>query len=417
MVYSQEFYYFKGCDFINFDRKTGIIRKFQIIMVVIVVFFFTGCIKIHTADFVKTFNKYLTYSLGDFKSDKRIVQNSPGPIPQVYKYIEWTLKYKDTNGNDKTFVFNNATDESKNNKMAIQVYMQANDVCSDEIGANVCSKYFDYISDESKVSIEDLPVTYILVNGARNSTFSDSFYAECINKEHGLKLSSITANELKDKWKGTFKISIITAETKEEQLNAILDKTKSLLKDFSEYLNLDSVTASINYSKYALLYEITYDNKKSTFKVEDIREEEAKKQGKQKTSLKSDNYIDGHIEYIRTYIVNNKKLVWLDAAKYDKETKMYYLGSYIQLLRALGIEVQENLKNGGYKYKWQIGDDIFDAYISYPEKILKNNLEIAHPRMGYQVHGSGISVKEFELISNATVAIDEKKEAVIINKK
>lgn len=393
--------------FINIKRNAGIIRKSMMSMVLLLVLFSTGCTtENYKADFLKTFNKYLTYSLGDFKFDKqRIVKSSLDVIPNSYKCTEWTLKYKDAKGKDETFVFNNATSRSKNYKMGIQVYMQANNICSNEIGANICSKYFDYISDERKVSKEDLPVTYILVNGGINYTSTDSFYDDCIDNEHGLKLSSITANELKDKWKGTFKISIITAETQEEELKAILAKTKPLLKDFSEYLNLDTVTASINYSTYATpLYKITYDNKKSTFDVEE-----------NKTSLKSNKYyIDGHIGYIGTYIVNNKKLVWLNAAQYDKETKMYYIGSYIQLLKALGIEIemQEKPEFWQYSYRWQIGDDIFEEY-NYPKKILKNNLEIVYPG---KVNSVGISVKEFELISNATVVIDEKKEAVIIYK-
>ncbi|TJX15160.1 hypothetical protein E9840_03600 [Tissierella creatinini] len=386
------------------------------ILVLILALFLAGC-KSYKSDLFKTFNKYLKYSLGDFKSDKRIASGPFNPpFGSSDRYTEWTLKYEDDNGKDKTFVFNNAYENiSKNHKMGIEVYRQANNDCSDEIGENICSKYFDYISDEKKIPIEDLPATYILVNGENIIGFSASFYEDCIDNEHGLKLSSITANELKDKWKGKFNILIITGEAEEEELKAILAKTKSLLKDFSKYLNLDTATASIRYSSYIadILYNVTYDNNKSTYNIEDVREERAKSKGENKTPLKSNKYIDGHKEKIKTYIVNNKKLVWLDPAKYDIETKMYYLGLYINLLKALGIEIEEDR---AFNYRWQIGDDIFEEYYKYPRKILKNNLEIAYPKQVFQGRGYGLNVKEFELISNTTVVIDEKNETVIINK-
>lgn len=63
--------------------------------------------------------------------------------------------------------------------------MQASNICSDEIGANICSKYFDYISDERKIPKEDLPVTYILVDGGIKYASTDYFYDDCIDKEHG----------------------------------------------------------------------------------------------------------------------------------------------------------------------------------------------------------------------------------------
>lgn len=364
---------------------------------------------------VKPYNSYLKYSLGEFTFDKQNAESTPDPIPEVRKYIVWNIKYKDANGNDKSFIINNFYDKNRDAKMGSQVYLQASSICSDEIGENVCSKYFDYIPDEDKVSKECLPPTYIIVKGDYYSKHSNTFYYDCIDDEHGIKLSGINAKKLKERWSGTFKISVITAEIKdEEKLNDILDKTKSLLKDYSKYLNLDSVTACISYSIYDDLYKITYDRKKSNFNVENTREKEADKQGKKKNSVVSENLIDGHVEYIRTYVVNGKKLVWLDNAQYYKETKTYYLGSYINLLKSLGIEVQHvHKQSGDADVRWKIGNDIFDGYLSYTEKILKNNTVIVETKSFFP--SNGVTAMEFELISNATVIIDEKKETIIIN--
>jgi hypothetical protein len=89
--------------FINIKRNAGIIRKSMVSMVLLLVLFSTGCTtENYKADFLKTFNKYLTYSLGDFKFDKqRIVKSSLDVIPNSYKCTEWTLKYKDAKGKTK----------------------------------------------------------------------------------------------------------------------------------------------------------------------------------------------------------------------------------------------------------------------------------------------------------------------------
>ncbi len=379
------------------------------IVILLLIFMIEGC-KTYKADFVKNYKDFLKYSLGDFQVSKQPYRWTSYPVPNFDEGIEWTLSYKNVSGKDSTFVFNNVTNRDNDDKMGYQVYFQAYDICSGEIGEKLCSRYFDYIRDESSVPKEDLPVTYSLVKGDFNLPFGDSFYSECLDKNHGLQLRSITAAELINKWKGAFKLSIITAETKDnEKLNNILARTKSMLKDYSEYLNLDNVTASIDYSEDVQLYTINYDRKKSDFTVKNIREEEAKKQSEDKVSLESDNYIDGHKSKIDTYIVNNKKLVWLKGAQYNKETKMYDLFSPIELLGSLGIKVQD--VDSGSKYKWQIGNDLYEVSINdYPQKILKNNYVIAGPF-------DQISCKDFELISNSTVIIDEKKEVIIINSK
>ena len=90
------------------------------------------------------------------------------------------MKYKDVNDKDKTFVLNNATDKSKSDKMGSQVYRQANKVCSDEIGSNVCSKYFEH--DKSPVYPErfarrsdiSIATSTALFNELKNNNWLDS---------------------------------------------------------------------------------------------------------------------------------------------------------------------------------------------------------------------------------------------------
>ena len=390
-------------------KSRGPIRRF--ICIVAVSILFTGCVKTYRTDFVKKYQKYLKYSLGDYDYDKRTIQSTSDPIPQVNKYTEWNLKYKDADGNDKSFIINNFYSDSKNVKMAQLAYRQACNICSDEIGAKVCSEYFDYVYDKNKVSLEKLPVTYVLVNGDYYTERSKSFYDDCIDSKYGIELKSIKAKEFQDKWDCTFKISIVTADIKnEEKLNEIIVNAKSMLKDYSDYLDLDKAAVDINYSQFDQLFKITYDRKNTSYDVENLLE----KEGKNTARLVTDELLDGHLKYISTYIVNGKRLVWLDKAQYDEERKTYYLGSYYYLLKALDIEFEKfDRRVGTPNFKWKVGNDIFEAYTSYPEKILKNNYGIARPKSFSP--SNGVTPEEFESISNTVVEIDEKNEAIIIN--
>ncbi len=98
-------------------------KKISILFLIIVTVIITGCGKTYKTDYLKKFDKYLEYSLGNYKSnvyDEEIVVDEIGMgfdyIPVGFdKYKVWNLEYKDKKGISRVLVFNNYAKNHKEN--------------------------------------------------------------------------------------------------------------------------------------------------------------------------------------------------------------------------------------------------------------------------------------------------------------
>lgn len=380
-------------------------KLFILIILILSVLILTGCHKSYRTDYTKRYNKYLQYSTGGYKViDKKVLNWRGDLIPAVtYDALEWTIEYKDNNDITQTFTFRNyeyirGGDDDSNFGYAVLEY--AIPIGSKEVGQKLCSKYFPLYSHEDSNAMEELD-TYVKSGcEPRRELEKSSFYASCINLKSGINFRNITAKELSDKWHCNFVPYITTKTTDEVKLKEIIYKTESLMLDYINYFNKDNLTAKISGVDKKHSYKITYDKITDTFSVITTEQEEYEY-----------NYPDGHLRYISTFIINGKELHCLKGATYNKETKQYYIGDYIRALEFLNITVEKIDYN---KYKWQIGNDRFEACKAKPFYIKMNG---GNNLLKYDTDKHGITSLDFELISGATVRIDEIKEAIIIESK
>ncbi len=252
-------------------------REIRFLFMIIIAFFMTGCVETYNEDYVKKFDNYLKYSLGDYKtnvSDEDAVTNtiSIGTDPMnvgFAKYKLWELEYFDVNGKDRTLVFTNYTKDHKES-LTKAVLAEAEHITIDMIDSAVIKDNFPNINTDSEENVIYYSTQVVEPKNAKLISPS-----KVLSKKKGIKLSELEPKILVDEFGYTYNFEMIYMGTDEERVSEVTEEFKTVIKELAEYLNQDTV--SFNFYKAfdkEQCFKGVYDRKTDFFEITDFSKEE-----------------------------------------------------------------------------------------------------------------------------------------------
>ncbi|MCL2367695.1 MAG: hypothetical protein FWC72_01755 [Oscillospiraceae bacterium] len=187
------------------------------------------------ADYLIRYQRFLGHSLGDYQViiDGEI-RTFGEPAPEWKTYKLWELQFTRQNGEARTFRF-------VDGEFPRQVLAHAIDIAREEIKSEVASQYFD----EGLIDIHRMPIhsanviipgreTVVLIPGYVDFGYS---FAPVANPRNGLRLYSVTPQELVADWGVRFGVSVYTRDY--ENYADILERFKALTRTLADYLEQD----------------------------------------------------------------------------------------------------------------------------------------------------------------------------------
>lgn len=252
-----------------------IFKKILIIILIFTLLSLTSCYIPIKTDYMKNYNKFLSYSLGDYKVvDKKVSKWKEQLFPLYHSSIKWTLEYYDYNNTKMEFKVSNRSNNGivlkpDDANFGFAVFITARNICENELMQNLCSKYFDIEKDvDTKVSIvPEIIKPNIKTPPNYQPDFDEDFYISCINYKSGIILKNITAKKLFKEWNIKSMPSIETKIKDEVKLTEMINKTKLLMLDFIEYLDMDYIESEIKSLDPEHSYKLLYNKKDNFFNV------------------------------------------------------------------------------------------------------------------------------------------------------
>lgn len=217
---------------------------------------FTSCMSVNNTDYPKKYDKFLKYSLGDYK-----VTDSKTSYYSKTISRDWTIEYHDINGNEKTLHFSNCLIKNNDdNNFGFQIMDRAEGICSNELDKNIADKYF-------KLTNGDDPYVSFSFEDPATENDDDDNDIKYMNENTGIKLKDITAKSFIQTWNLTLKIYVQTKTSDDIKINPIIEKSKLMLKDLSTYLNINNINCDIMTDDYTDKCNVEYNKNENKFTV------------------------------------------------------------------------------------------------------------------------------------------------------
>ncbi len=386
-------------------------KKISILFLIIVSVIITGCGKTYKTDYLKKFDKYLEYSLGNYKInvyDEEIVVDEIGIgfdyIPISYdRYSVWNLEYIDKNGSSRTLVFDNYTRNHKEN-LATAVLFETEEIAMDTIDSEVIKKKYPNINTESNGNFVYYSTKVRVAEDAKSIKPS-----KVLNKKNGIKLSEIEPKTLVEKYGYEYYFEVLYMGTDETLVPKVTEEYKETIIELADYLNQDIIKF-----KFYKAFDVgqsfagVYNKKSNSFEIIEFTENEYNELNLswfeyQSTSEEQDNIYDyvsvlSYVDRLVRETINESESVIVSpnievrySADADELTFYYELTTediwyYTEIV---GIEVSEI----GDKYKTLITDVV--------DKLDYNNILIEYNNiynLKYSYNGKyNANIQDFDI--------------------
>jgi len=214
------------------------LKKCIAFLIVVSLFtFFSGCSD-HGEDYLRRYQRFLSYSLGEHQViiDGEI-RTFGEPAPKHKTYRIWELEFTRQNGEERNFWFTDGD-------FARQVLSYAIYIARGDIKREVASRYFDeelIVTGRMPIDSANIIVpradTVVLVLGRID--LDRYSFSRVSNSRNGLRLYSITPQELVSDWGVLFSVSVSTSDY--ENYADILEQFKALTRTLADYLEQDEM--------------------------------------------------------------------------------------------------------------------------------------------------------------------------------
>lgn len=376
-------------------------------------FLLTACTQHYKSDYIREFDAYLDYSLGEYEVvEKEKIQWRADPLPTKGTGYWWLLTFKDDRSIEREFEFRNygysSGGDAANFGYAVMDY--AVDLGQEQIVSDVLLAHFQpeeigwdaYQTNSSHLSA---------VVHQEHITRDSEYYASFVDAKKGLQLKSIRPEQLVNDWGVLYKFEFFTSIENEEKMKQLIAKAEAVLRDYAQYVdNYDLLPVELRGEETGDGYYGTYDRETDSFTWITMVE-----------YLESLRYIDGHLKEVGKVIVNGKEYlvrenykdediyVFANNVSYSADTGQYHIDHFEDILTLLGYEVSFLGKG---TYEWKSGADTYRVQ-KYGDWTLKKNG--GDNLLQYSAHNSGgLSQSDLEMVSNAAVHMDEEQEALIV---
>ena len=222
-------------------------------LITVIVFLVSGCFNT-TENYLARYERFLNYSLGEFEVIIDGELRDAGDVsPKTWH--EWIVEYTHQNGEEHQFQFtNNASKNGNTADFGRLVLRHATLNIGDEIEREIAKQYFideplvelSVRASHSFHGMDGNPSSVVEIIGVSSveSTNTQSAlnldpYAHVINSRTGLRLNTITAQELVTDCGVNFGISVAVRDY--EIYEYIIEQTKEMVRTMSAYLEQDQV--------------------------------------------------------------------------------------------------------------------------------------------------------------------------------
>ena len=237
----------------------------------VLVAFFAGCfIFDFLEDYYNRNRQFLSYSLGEYEiivNDER----TNGPHPYQTKRV-WELQFTRQNGEEGQFRFVSCS--FTNPRFYTQVVSSAIWMARDDIHRELANRYFaeEELTAAAGTHTRDLPVRVEL--GPEAPWFDRSIIssARVLNRQNGLRLYSVTPQELVFDWGVRFRI--IVRVYIDEDYAEVFERLQAMTRTLSDYLGQDQIrirlvqwnfTSGGNGTFHRTMFCMTYNRETGTF--------------------------------------------------------------------------------------------------------------------------------------------------------
>ncbi len=232
----------------------------RVILLFISVLLITGC-GCSNKSLVRKHRKFFNYTFDSY--DVSTEENYRCPSSGKKDCINYTIKYKDIDGNKRSFVFN---DESDNLYVKVYDYM-VNNILT-EVRAKILSYYFN-VSEKSDNQPDDVGPSSIYVYAP---TKIENLKDKILSTEYGIKLSDYRNKDFFMRNKLYFALNISSEEEfLRNELDLYLD---AIVSDLSNYMGYKiNMVVNIYGEDFANTNKVDYkffvNGQKTNIKVKD----------------------------------------------------------------------------------------------------------------------------------------------------
>ena len=225
-------------------------KCFAISLAIALAILISGCFNT-SEDYLIRYERFLNYSLGEFEV---IID---GELRDAYPvspktWLVWELQYTHQNGEIRNFSFSDTRHHTTGFGRLVLRHATFN--VGDEIEREIARQYFideplvelSVRASHSFHGMDGNPNSVVEIIGVSSvertntqSVFNLAPYAHVINSRTGLRLSTITAQELVSDWGVNFGISVAVRDY--DIYEYMIEQTKEMIRAMSAYLEQDQV--------------------------------------------------------------------------------------------------------------------------------------------------------------------------------
>lgn len=390
-----------------------------LLLIILLTLVTIGCSEHYKADFLKKFDSYLQYSLGEFEViDKQEIKWRADPLPVSGTGLQWVVNFTDDRGIERDFKFRNYgyTQGGDPSNFGYAVMEYAMSLGKEQIITDVLLKYFhpDEIglqedrTNETKTSV--LVMNEYPLKG-------DDYYANFVHPKKGLQLKLIHPKQLVQEWGASYRFKFNTIiDDDDDQMKELIAKIEQALRDYAKYVDdYDLLPVEVQGENYDDGYYGTYNKETDTFAWISMKE-----------YLESLKYIDGNLKKVPKVLINGQEYIvgenyeekgiyfFADSVNYCEATEQYHIKDFEDILTLLGYEVSKDQINSA-PINWQAGEDKYTVRKLKDWSLQKNGGSNLLSYSGHEC--GGISQSDFEMVSHTTVYMDKEKGTLVINSK
>jgi len=183
----------------------------------------------HNVNYLEIYGDFLSYSLGDFallseEVDRRI---SPGGVEE---FKAWTVQFVHQNGEEMQFQFGNA--------LSMRYYVARH---AERFGVSVLSREFGLANN---------PNVFLQMRFQHDVPREYRDYSRLVAPQSGLRLYSMTPQELVEYWGFALSVSVHNQESEQGAEALELEHAKELVRELADYIQHDEVSLSFVISAY-----------------------------------------------------------------------------------------------------------------------------------------------------------------------
>ena len=223
----------------------------------------------HTTNVYRSYRDFLSYSLGEYEIiEERTRRVTDGPIiGSSVEYRIWELEYERQNGEVSVFQFNN-----RSGSIAWDFIRHAEEIVAEDLMREIINDSFE------PASLRDITVL-VQIQGAIPWEERDRSFTRELDSQTGLRLYSVTPQELLDDWNATIRVEARGYYDHGNYMSTI-ESLEAVTRVLADYLELDRI--EVRFALFMSRQNLTprrdvsfhgyYNRETDTFEIQTDRE-------------------------------------------------------------------------------------------------------------------------------------------------